>query len=199
MNRGGLAGFAGRSGEMKVIVVHLGIGLESAGRTIRAVLAAGKPGLVIGAGFAGGLDPRLHAGDTVRESFSAPRASGTSAILSRGDPVETTDEKESLFRATGARVVDMETEILAAECDACGVPLIVVRAVSDTADEALPVPFGVWFDVVRQRVRPLALIGFLIRSPSKIAPFARFALRLPRVAAALARAIEETLRAFAKR
>ncbi len=158
------------------------------------MIEAVKPRLVIGAGFAGGLDPRLRTGDTVADDFSRPPV-----VLSRRDPVETTAGKESLFRETGARVVDMETDALAAVCGPAGVPLVAVRAVSDTADEALPVPFGVWFDVARQRVCPFALLGFLLRRPSNIMPFARFVSGLPRVAAALAKAIEETLRAYDRR
>lgn len=199
VNRGGLPAFAGRIGDADVIVFHVGIGPAVAERTIRIVLEEVRPRLVIAAGFAGGLDPRLRTGDTVAEDFSGPRDRRPRVILSLRDPVETTAGKESAFRETGASVVDMETDALAGICGPAGVPLIAVRAVSDTADEALPVPFGVWFDVARQRVRPLALLGFLLRRPSNIMPFARFVSRLPRVAAALAKAIEEKLRAFDRR
>ena len=54
-------------------------------------------------------------------------------------------------------------------------------------------PFGAWFDAARQRARPFALVGYLLRKPSRAIPFARFVSRLPRVAAALALAIERVL------
>lgn len=187
--------FSGRIAESGVLVFHIGIGLESAARTIRAVLAAGRPRLVIGAGFAGGLDPQLRTSDTVSDDFSKQRDGVTRAIISRPEPIETAAEKQKLFRETGARVVDMETASLQAACNQAGIPLIAVRAVSDTAQEALPVPFAAWFDIARQRVRPMALVGFLLRNPSRIAPFARFVRQLPSVAAALARAIEDAVRA----
>jgi adenosylhomocysteine nucleosidase len=196
---GGVPAFTGRIAGAEILVVHVGIGLESAARTIRAVLGAGRPRLVIGAGFGGGLDPRLRAGDTVTDDFSRQPDDGKRAILSRAEPVETAADKRKFHRETGAQVVDMETAALVAACNSAGVPLIAIRAVSDTADEALPVPFAGWFDIARQRVRPMALVGFLMRNPSRIAPFARFVRRLPRVATELAQAIERTLRASAGR
>ena len=172
---------------MEVLIVHTGIGPESAGRVIRSLLAVEKPRLLVCAGFGGGLDPQLRVGDTLVADFSA------GVILSSADPLETPAQKAAVFRKSGARIVDMETATIAAACSAAGVPLVAVRAVSDSADDSLPVPFDVWFDAARQRARPLALVGFLLRNPSRAAPFARFVLRLPRVAAALARAIERVL------
>ena len=74
------------------------------------------------------------------------------------------------------------------------VPLVSVRAVSDSADQFLPVPFDAWFDTQRQRARPFALVLHLLRHPSHIAPFVRFLSKLPRVAEALATAIEAAVR-----
>jgi hypothetical protein len=90
----------------------------------------------------------------------------------------------------------METDALAAACAAAKVPLLAIRAVSDTADEPLPVPFGTWYHLSGQRVRPFALLGWLARHPGRIAPFARFVRRLPSVARALALAVESAVRAL---
>lgn len=184
---GTLPAFRGRCGKVEVLVIHTGIGPAAAGVAIRAVLAVEKPRLLVCAGFGGGLDPILRVGDTLAADFSS------GVILSSADPLETPAQKAAVFRKTGARIVDMETATVAAACGDAGVPLVAVRAVSDSADDSLPVPFDVWFDAARQRARPLALIGFLLRNPSRAAPFARFVLRLPRVAAALARTIERVL------
>lgn len=184
---GALPAWRGNIGEIPVTVIHTGIGPASAERAIRELLAHENPRRVISAGFAGGLDPALRAGDTLTADFPTPR------IFSKAVPLETRAEKIAAFRETGARIVDMETDIIGAACGVAGIPLTAVRAVSDSADEALPVPFGVWFDTARQRARPLALIVHLLRHPSHIAPFARFVLRLPRVAEALAHAIEAAL------
>ena len=73
-------------------------------------------------------------------------------------------------------------------------PPLALRSVSDSADQFLPVPFDAWFDTRRQRARPLALLLHLLRHPSHIAPFTRFISRLPRIAAALAQAVEAAVR-----
>ncbi len=184
---GALPAWRGSIGKNAVTVIHTGIGPASAERAIRELLAHENPRRVISAGFAGGLDPALRAGDTLTADFPTP------LIFSKAIPLETPAEKIAAFRETGARIVDMETDILGAACAGAGVPLCAIRAVSDSADESLPVPFGVWFDTVRQRARPLALVTHLLRHPSHIAPFARFVLRLPRVAEALAQAIAAAL------
>ena len=181
---GALPAWRGSIGKIAVTVIHTGIGPASAARAIRELLAHEKPRRVICAGFAGGLDPALRVGDTLTADFPAAK------ILSRALPIETPAEKIAAFRETGARLVDMETATLAEASASAGVPLTSVRAVSDSADQFLPVPFGAWFDMQRQRARPFALVLHLLRHPSHIALFARFLSRLPRVAEALAVAVE---------
>jgi len=184
---GVMPAWRGRVGETAVTIIHTGIGPAAAERTIREVIRSEVPCKVISAGFAGGLDPALRVGDTLV-------ADSPSFILSSDIPLETPESKVAAFRATGARMVDMETATIAAACATAGILFVAVRAVSDSADEPLPVPFAAWFDVRRQRPRPLALVCYLVRRPSRIVAFARFVLRLPRVAQALARAIETELR-----
>ena len=184
---GALIAWRGSIGKNAVTVIHTGIGPASAGRAIRELLTHENPRRVISAGFAGGLDPALRAGDTLTADFP------TTLIFSKTMPLETPAEKIAAFRETGARIVDMETDIIGAACASAGVPLTAVRAVSDTADESLPVPFPVWFDTVRQRARPFVLVAHLLLHPSHIAPFTRFVLRLPHVANALAAAIVDAL------
>ena len=185
---GALTAWRGCIGKIAVIVIHHGIGPASAGSAIQELLSHEKPRKVISAGFAGGLDPALQVGDTLTADFANAK------ILSRALPIETPAEKIAAFRETGARLVDMETATLAEACASAGVPLISVRAVSDSAHQFLPVPFGAWFDMRRQRARPLALVLHLLCHPSHIAPFARFVSRLPRVADALAQSVEKVLK-----
>jgi adenosylhomocysteine nucleosidase len=190
---GPMPAWRGRMGECSVTVIHTGIGPVAAERAIEAVIESEKPCQVISAGFAGGLDPALRVGDTLASD------SPGSLILSRSTPIESPEEKVAAFRETGARMVDMETAVIAAACATAGIPLVAVRAVSDSADEPLPVPFEAWFDVGRQRARPFALVGHLLRRPSRVVPFARFVMRLPRVAEALAGEIARVLPSSALR
>lgn len=178
---------------MEASLFHTGIGPDAARIAAARILRSGQWWMVISAGFAGGLDPRLVRGDTVVAELPAP---GPRRIISRPLPVETPAEKAALHRETGAQAVDMETETIAAACAAAEVPVLAIRTISDAAGSALPVPFGVWFDLARQRPRAVALAAHLLRHPWRIVPFARFVRSLSSTGEALAIAIEGAIRAL---
>lgn len=184
--------FRGRVGAIEILGIHTGIGPEAAAAAMECHLAAAEPWLVLCAGFGGALDPALGAGDVVMEE-RCPTPPERPRIVSRPLPAESVEAKAALYRETGARVVDMETEALATACEREGVSMVAVRAVSDSATEPLPVPFPVWFDSARQRPRPMALLAWLATHPSQIGPFARFVRRLAGVSAALALAVETVI------
>jgi adenosylhomocysteine nucleosidase len=178
-----------------VRVTHCGVGPEAAARHAARILTD-RPEALIAAGFAGGLDPALRVGDVVvAANFSDP------ALLARAreiggahfgpfagaeQPVESVEAKAALARATGALAVDMETAAISAACAHAGAPLLAVRAISDPAGAPLPVPFAEWFDLARQRPRPVRLVAYLIRHPRRIAPFSRFVRGLAPARRALA-------------
>ena len=178
----------GNIGLEEVLTGHTGVGPAAAAEGIAALLAYHRPRLLISTGFAGGLDPRLATGDLlIATNFSAPALVAQSrallgggahaffgALTSQPHPAETVAEKSALAATTGALGVDMETASIAAACARAGVPLLAVRAFSDSALEPLPVPFAEWFDLAGQRPRPLSLVKFLARHPAQISPFARF-------------------------
>lgn len=177
-------------GPGNIRVEHFGVGPSMAAKRLAALLAGPRPRLLICAGFAGGLAPQLRLGDlVVAENLSTPEvlarvrmvaADAThfscafGAIISRALPVESIADKAALFRETDAWAVDMESEAVAAVCRAAGVPLLVVRTISDPAEAALPVPFADWFDVEKQGPRVAGLLQFLALHPGRILPFARF-------------------------
>ncbi len=176
-------------------IAHSGAGLAAAARYAERALTD-RPEMLIATGFAGGLNPALRVGDVViATNFSDPallvRAREIAGahfgpLASVELPVESIEAKSTLARATGALAVDMETASIAAACARAGVPLLAVRVISDPAGEALPVPFAEWFDLERQRPRPLRLLAFLARHPSRIAPFTRFVRGLAPARGALA-------------
>ncbi len=179
-----------------VRIAHCGVGPEAAARTAAGLLAEELPEMLIATGFAGALAPDLALGDIVlATNFSDPAllqrvaASGFPArsgvLASVAHPVETIAAKRALA-ATGALAVDMETAPLAAACRAAGVPFLALRAISDRADEPLPIPFAVWFDLSRQRPRVFSLLVFLAQHPGRIPAFIRFVRGLPRARGALA-------------
>ena len=194
----------GRLGAEEVVVFHTGVGAASAREALdRFWQRHGGGGIdaVLGAGFAGALDPSLAAGALVLWGESSPWLAGARAALgnracvgalaSSPEPLETPRAKRQWARLTGAVAVDMETASVAAFCREKGVPFLALRAISDTAREELPVPFAVWFDLGAQRPRRARLIGFLLRHPGRIAPFIRFVRTVARVRRVLAQALVE--------
>jgi adenosylhomocysteine nucleosidase len=174
---------AGTLAGREVVIVHSGMGMDSASARIGAFLESHAPSLWIASGFGGGLDPELRIGDiVVARNFSEPSLLTAIAslparpgtLITTREVIETAAQKKDLARHTGATVVDMETAAIRRLCAARGVPMLAVRAISDSACQALPVPAAVWFDTARQRPRPLPLVVYLAAHPGRIAAFVRF-------------------------
>ena len=170
----------------EIVVCHTGVGPDSARRMIESLLSRHRPRCLISSGFAGALDPHLVCGDlVVGENFSDPVLLHACRSLA-GDPciygklateprvVATVEAKAALARESGAVAVDMETQTIREICVRAGVPMLSLRAISDTARQPLPVPFEVWFDPAAQKPRTLPLLRHLATHPGAIGPFARF-------------------------
>lgn len=136
------------------------IGLRAGHLAVRwpALRAGLDQPLVISAGVCGGLAPGLRAGELILpESVIGPaaerlnvtptpyaRATGLASGARRGtlttsrEVVATAEAKADLFARTGAIAVDMESSVILAHAGGAGCPTLVVRAVSDTAEESLP-------------------------------------------------------------
>jgi adenosylhomocysteine nucleosidase len=167
----------------RVTIVHSGMGMASASERIGCFLKDHAPSQWIASGFAGALAPDLRIGDIVAvNNFSAPsllEAISTlpariGALITTKEVVETAVQKSDLARHTGAIVVDMETAAIFRLCEARGIPMLSIRAISDTAAQDLPVPAAIWFNPATQRPRPVRLVLHLATHPTRIAPFAHF-------------------------
>ncbi|WP_309398149.1 hypothetical protein [Cerasicoccus maritimus] len=84
------------------------------------------------AGFAGALDPTLKRGEVIINR-------GEGKIATADDVIATASDKARLLAESGAPLVDMESAHVEAVAQKHQTPLIVVRAVSDTASEDVPV------------------------------------------------------------
>jgi hypothetical protein len=73
--------------------------------------------------------------------------------------------------------------------------MLSLRAISDTAETSLPVPFAHWFDLKQQRPRPFRLLRYLAMHPSRIPPFFDFVRGLGPVRARLAKALVKLIAA----
>lgn len=170
----------------RVAVIHTGVGeISFYRRRLADFLATEKPRLLVSGGYAGGLQAGIAVGDLVLgENVSDPgvlrgargllEAAHVGALITRPAVAESVEEKAALGRETGALAIDMETAWIAAVCAVAGVPLLSLRAVSDAAGQAFPVPGRILFDADRQRPRYLALPAWLLCHPGRIGPFVRF-------------------------
>lgn len=139
-------------------VIATGDGGLRAARAAREAIAAVRPAAVIGAGVAGGLSEDLVAGEivvSVRVLDAAEEAPPPDADLVRRAlvlpgiraatlltvirPALSRAQKAALaVRAGDPSSVDMESSAWARACAHAGVPYVILRAISDTADEDLP-------------------------------------------------------------
>jgi adenosylhomocysteine nucleosidase len=139
-------------------VVRTGDGGIRAERVGREAIAAFRPAAVIGAGVAGGLSEELAPGEilvSVRVLDAAEEApppdpalvaralalpglrAGTLLTVVR--PALSAAQKAALaVRGGDLSCVDMESAAWARACAGAGVPYVILRAISDTADEDLP-------------------------------------------------------------
>jgi nucleoside phosphorylase len=184
----------GRLEEMEVLIT--GIGRENAERKLHSALKRAPYQLVLSCGFAGGLNPYLTVGTVV---FSTDEDAGlTPALLAAGacpvrfhcaDRVATTvEEKQSLWNATGADAVEMESQIIRAICRAHQIPSATIRVISDAAHENLPLDFNVLM-TAEQKLNYGKLALALLGSPKRIPAILRLQRQTQLAARNLARVL----------
>ena len=154
-----LAAFTGRRLPPGVIAAATGDGPQNAGRVASLLCERYRPALLIGAGVAGALTPDLGVGDLV-VAFRVLDADGETppphavlvvraaakpgarqaTLLSVERPVVTAAGKAACASrlGVGSAAVDMESAAWARAAAAFEVPYLIVRAVSDAADDELP-------------------------------------------------------------
>ncbi len=170
-----------------------------AGRAKQAALEfadAGVAGLV-SFGIAGGLDPRLAAGDivlaetvwqpdgtavpthavwrqSVTEIFGRTLQSFAESIAGMDSAAVTAADKAKLRTLTGAAAVDMESHGVAAAALEAGLPLLAVRAIADPASRSVPraALAGIGPDGER---KPFAVLARLLANPAELPALIRVA------------------------
>jgi adenosylhomocysteine nucleosidase len=102
---------------------------------------------IINTGFCGALDPSLRVGDIVVWGDVPCASQFTRGEISSSDHVVVTaEEKRRLREKTGAIAAEMEAGAVKKTADRWGVPFYCVRAVSDTAQEDMPLDFNLYRD-----------------------------------------------------
>ena len=148
------------------------------------LLAGFNQPLVISSGVCGALAPDLSAGDLVLpESVLGPSgerlnvtptrhrqasdlggsARGGTLVTSR-EVVATAAAKAALFASTGAVAVDMESSVILAHAATAGCPTLVVRGVSDRANEGVPLEL-IELMTPAGKLRPVRVLALTVTRP----------------------------------
>jgi adenosylhomocysteine nucleosidase len=162
------------AGREEVSILVTGIGRTNAERTLVEQLNQFTPRLLLTCGFAGGLDPAFKPGDVLCSTDDSPLRDKLQTAGAK--PVKffcatriatTVAEKLELRRTTGADAVEMESAAIHNVCRERGIPCATVRAISDTANEDLPLDFNQLSkpDLSLDYVR---LLGAIAKAPGKI-------------------------------
>ncbi len=195
-------------GELQIRAAITGMGRERAQRVAREALRW-QPDVCIASGFVGGLKSAFRAGDvlvalavrdgeTQRRFACNPRmvrlaedagASRIATLCTCTHAVSTVEDKRRMGRS--AEAVDMESFFILSEAHERGIPGVAIRAVSDAANESLPMDFT---EVLNEhgRVRVTRLAGKIARSPQRIPGLIRLGSASRRSAKNLARILEKT-------
>jgi adenosylhomocysteine nucleosidase len=180
-----------RDPEIGILLTGIGESAASAAVESSRFLTDLKPDLLVSSGFAGALSPALTAGTVIvpektrtlknhanvdsdmlaRDAAIQAGASGIKNLITVDRLVKTAEEKSQL--AFFGEAVDMESAIVMARFAQFGVPSVAVRAISDVANENLPLDFDRCL-TPQGAIKPLNLMNQIVRSPSRLPDILRF-------------------------
>jgi len=200
---------SGRLGSQPVVLATTGDGARNAREGIAALLAAVPASHLLVLGISGGLTADLREGDVVVATRVLDEAAGTSvaapgpvmeavarasgarpaAVVTARHIADSVAEKRRLSELAGAptSVVDLETAGYVAAAQGTGLSWTVLRAVSDTADQALPALLNRARDE-GGAVRRGSVVRGLLGDPGALPALMSLRRRLKLCAEALARA-----------
>jgi nucleoside phosphorylase len=191
-----------------VAVIHTGVGKMICRQRMEVMFRREKFEWLISAGFAGALERELRVGHLlVAENYSSPKLLAAHQLELTADKtflgklatvprmIESMAQRETLNKRTGAVAVDMETETIAEICHAHDVPMLSVRAISDTSVEPFPAPAHILFDLAKQKTDFVRLGSYLLTHPAALARLSAFRQRIGIARKALTDALDKILRA----
>jgi nucleoside phosphorylase len=191
----------------RIALLHTGVGAKLCQQRLKNFLAAERFTCLISAGFAGALAENLRVGELfIAENFSsADLLASSRQLLATLQPrfgklvtapamIEAAISRRELGARSGAEAVDMETEFIAQACAGDGVPLLSLRAISDTPAEAFPAPPHILFNLERQKTDFGRLALYLLRHPPAIVRLIQFSRRIANARATLTGAIEALIK-----
>ena len=207
-SREGVENIRGRLHGKLVAVIHTGVGKMICRQRMEVMFRREKFEWLISAGFAGALEQELRVGHLlIAENYSSPKLLAAHQLELTADKIflgklatvprmiESMAQRETLNKRTGAVAVDMETETIAEICQAHDIPMLSVRAISDTAVEPFPAPAHVLFDLAKQKTDFVRLGSYLLTHPDALARLNAFRQRIGIARKALTDALDKILRA----
>jgi adenosylhomocysteine nucleosidase len=203
--RSGVKIIQGRIKGKELTLLHTGVGREKCEARMEAFLRDQSFEFLVSAGFAGGLSDKLEVGDLlIAGNFSEPNLVSSSVgilpatrverLFTSPAVIDSISERQEAGRSTGAAAVDMETEFIAAACEARSLPMIAMRVITDTPSQPFPLPPHVLFDFARQKTEMTKLFAYLATHPGRILPVMCFAGRIGKARARLTDALELLVR-----
>ena len=216
---GGLLVERARLAGRDVALAVTGDGARNARAGVSAMMAMARPRALVVIGVAGALSRDLATASLVvasrvtgedgrvagvadqRQVAAAVRATGgrEAVVVSAGRIADSADDKRRLAQAAGgagSSVVDLESASFVSAAEGAGIPWLVLRAVSDTADEGLPELLNQSRDGGGSVRRGRVLLG-LLREPGKLPFLLALRGRVGRCAEVLARGVTAALPTFA--
>jgi adenosylhomocysteine nucleosidase len=206
-SREGVENIRGRLHGKLIAVIHTGVGKMICRQRMEVMFRREKFEWLISAGFAGALEPELRVGHLlVAENYSNPKllAAHPNGLTADGiflgklatapRMIESMSQRQMLNKRTGAAAVDMETEAIAEICQAYDLPMLSVRAISDTSVEPFPAPAHVLFDLAKQKTDFVRLGSYLFTHPSSLARLNAFRQRIGLARKVLTNALDTILR-----
>jgi adenosylhomocysteine nucleosidase len=181
-----------------VLVVCSGIGAPLARQAAVAVFASERPRIIISAGLAGALDPKLKVGQifhpaTVVDLGTGARfyAGGSDGVLVSASSVLDRDAKRRISGAFGGHAVDMEAAAVALVAGQHDCPFIALKAVSEQKD--FPMPSFDRFIDSRGRIRTARLVAAYALRPGSWPMLGRLARNTARASRELCRALSHLI------
>jgi adenosylhomocysteine nucleosidase len=211
------------AGPIQITVLVTGIGTESSAQAMGLMMQMADESqhfdVCISSGLAGALDEALKPGDIIAPQVIIAENRHTDVSTERlqvhpelrrqalemgaiaADCLLTSDEvmvKASVKRACSSRAqsVDMESFEIVKEAQAWGARSVVVRAISDSAKEDLPLNFNLTFSKKRQVSVP-KIVRELAKNPLALPAVLRFAGQSRKAAEKLGRFLDAYLQTMA--
>ena len=200
---------SGRLGEQAVHILHTGVGEAMARTRLNEYLENNSPSFLISSGFAGATQDDYRLGDLIlARNFSDPTLLLKAESILREQNVRSgvgwtateiinsPEEREQIWNQHQAVAIDMESNAIVEVCATHNLPMLSLRAVSDTPRDPLRIPGNVLFDVSRQRTPILRLVAYLGAHPSAVPKLIRFSGQIARVRRGLTDAIVKVIEAI---